>query len=91
MVRQSLGEPDPFRLRHRALIAETLRLVVNGELNRTAAGAHIRLRATEAVSVEERSRFIELLETDLMNLPEGNLARAHLSPREFEAWKAGWR
>ena len=39
----------------------------------------------------ERSRFIELVETDLMNLHEGNLARARLSPAEYSAWKAGWR
>ena len=91
VVRQSLGEPDPFRLRHRALIAETIRAVVGGGMDRTAAAAHIRLRATEAMPAEERYRFIELVETDLLNLHEGNLARARLSPAEFVAWKEGWR
>ena len=91
VIRQSLGEPDPFRLRHRSLIAETIRSVVAGRMDRTAAGVHIRRRAAEALPSEERSRFIELVETDLMNLHEGNLARARLSPSEFEAWKAGWR
>ena len=91
VIRQSLGEPDPFRLRHRALIAETVRAVVSRRMDRKAAVAHIRRRAAEAVSTSERSRFIELAETDLMNLHIGNLARARLSPAQYSAWKAGWR
>ena len=91
VIRQSLGEPDPFRLRHRSLIAETLGAVVNGGMGRRAAAAHIRRHAAEAVPAEDRSRFIELVETDLLNLHEGNLARARLSPADFTAWKEGWR
>ena len=44
VIRQSLGEPDPFRLRHRSLIAETIRSVVAGRMDRMAAGGHIRRR-----------------------------------------------
>ena len=91
VIRQSLGDPDPFRLRHRALIAETIRTVVSGRMDRKAAVAHIRRRATEAFVAGEGGRFVELVETDLMNLHEGNLARARLSPAEYSAWKASWR
>lgn len=91
VIRQSLGEPDPFRMRHRALIAETIRTLVSRRRDRKEAVAHLRRRAAEAMPAEERSRFIELAETDLMNLHEGNLARARLSPAEYSAWKAGWR
>ena len=91
VIRQSLGEPDPFRLRHRALIAETIRTVVSRPMDRTAAVAHIRRQAPGSFSEGERNRFIELVETDLMNLHEGNLARARLSPVEYSAWREGWR
>ncbi len=91
VIRQSLGEPDPFRLRHRALIAETIRSVVAGPMDHAAAGAHIRRRAREALPAEDRNRFIELVETDLLSLHDGNLARAGLAPREFETWRACWR
>ena len=91
VIRQSLDEPDPFRLRHRALIAETIGTVVSRRMDRKAAVAHIRRRATEAFTAGERSRFVELVETDLMNLHDGNLARARLSPAEYSAWKASWR
>ena len=91
VIRQSLGEPDPFRLRHRVLIAETIGTAVSRRMDRKAAAAHIRRRATEEFVTEERGRFIELVETDLMNLHDGNLARARLSPAEYSAWKAIWR
>lgn len=91
VLRQSLGEPDPFRLRHRALIAETIRAVVEGGMDQKAAARHIRRRAAEALLAEDGQRFIEIVETDLLNLHEGNIARARLSPTELEAWKAGWR
>ena len=91
VIRQPLGEPDPTRLRHRGHIAETIRSVVSRRMDRSAAVAHIRRRASDALPTEDRSRFIELVETDLMNLHEGNLARARLSPAEYSAWRAGWR
>jgi len=90
-VRQSLGEPDPFRQRHRALIAQTIRKAVQARMDKSAAAAHIRQRAAEALPETERERFIEIVETDLLNLHEGNIARAQVSLGEFEAWRKEWR
>ena len=90
-VRQSLGEPDPFRQRRRALIARSLSDVGAGGMDKVIAKAHVHRRATEVLPAEERNRFIEIVETDLTNLHESNIARAQLSPWEFKAWKAGWR
>ena len=90
-VRQSLGEPDPFRQRHRALIAQTIRKAVQTRMDKSAAAAHIHQRAAEALPEAERERFIEIVETDLLNLHEGNIAKAQVSPREFEAWQKEWR
>ena len=90
-VRQSLGEPDPFRQRHRALIAQTIRKAVQARMDKSAAAAHIHQRAAQALPEAERERFTEIVETDLLNLHEGNIARARVSPREFEAWQKEWR
>ena len=38
-VRQSLGEPDPFRLRYRALVAEAVAAVVRTGMGKQAATA----------------------------------------------------
>ena len=90
-VRQSLGEPDPFRLRYRALIAEVVARVVRREMGKQAATALARQRAAEQVSPADQARFIEVVETELMSLHEGNIARYRLRPAEYEAWRQGWR
>ena len=40
-VRQSLGEPDPFRMRHRAALREVVGAVVLGRMDKTQASAHV--------------------------------------------------
>ena len=89
-VRQSLGEPDPFRLRHRSLIAETVREAVIGGMDKKKAAVFIRQRAEEKISMEEQARFIEVVETELMSLHEGNIARYRLRPAEYRKWKEAW-
>lgn len=90
-VRQSLGEPDPFRLLYRRLLHDVIAEVIRGCLDRTAAVRHIRRYATENVTEADRDRFAEIVETELMALHEGNIARYHLRPSEYHAWHNAWR
>lgn len=90
-VRQSLGEPDPFRLRYRALAAELIAVVVRGGKDKTAAIALIRQTAEQSVPALDRARILEVVETELMGLHEGNIARYRLRPLEYQQWKEGWR
>jgi hypothetical protein len=39
---------------------------------------------------EDRARFIEAAETDLLGLHEGNFARYQVRPSEFDAWRPVW-
>jgi len=89
-VRQSLGEPDPFRLRYRSLVVEAVAAVVRSGLDKKAATASFRKRAAEQVPAEDQARFIEVVETEIMNLHEGNIARYRLRPAEYQAWRHGW-
>lgn len=90
-VRQNLGEPDPFRLRLRIPIAEAVAAVVRGRMDKKAAAVAIRAAAQVAIVPGDRARFIEVAETEVMSLHEGNFARYRIRPSEFEAWKAGWQ
>ena len=90
-VRQSLGEPDPFRLRYRAPVAEAVARVVRAGMGKKAATALARQRALEQVPPADRARFVEIVETELMSLHEGNIARYRLRPVEYQAWRQGWR
>ncbi len=90
-VRQSLGEPDPFRLRYRALVAEAVTAVVRTGMGKQAATALARQHAAQQVSPADQARFVEVVETELMSLREGNIARYRLRPAEYQAWRQGWR
>ena len=90
-VRQSLGQPDPFRLRYRALVAELVAAVVRTGMGKQAATALARQRAAEQVSPADQARFVEVMETEIMSLHEGNIARYRLRPAEYQAWRQGWR
>jgi hypothetical protein len=90
-VRQSLGEPDPFRLRHRSAIGEAVREIVQGGLEKVAAVRAIKAAAQRAVTAAEQPRFIEVVETELGCLHGGNIVRFRLRPSEFEAWQRTWR
>ncbi len=90
-VRQSLSEPDPFRIQYRALIADVVTHVVRTRLGKANAISYVRSVAENQVPLKDQPSFIEVTETQLMNLHEGNIARYRLRPSEFEAWQIEWR
>lgn len=85
-MRQSLGEPDAFRMRYRTLVAETVAEIVRGSIRRKTAAAFIKQRAVADVVQRDRLRFIEVVETEIMSLHEGNIARYRLRPAEYHRW-----
>jgi len=89
-VRQTLGEPDPFLLHHRSAIKELVRDVVKGCMSKTQAIAWIRERVAGVTPTDDRKRLIEVVETELMCLHQGSIARYKLKPSEFDAWKDTW-
>ena len=90
-VRQSLGEPDAFRLRHRERLKEVVAAVVRGGLDKIQAADLVRVQAEKLPAAGERQRFAELAETELTSLHAGNFARYRLRPAEFAAWQQVWR
>lgn len=89
-VRQSLGEPDPFRLRHRTQLREIITEVVRARLNRRDAAARIAAWSSERIDPADRQLFTEVVETELASLHEGNFARYQIRPSEFAAWQKAW-
>lgn len=89
-VRQSLGDPDPFRLRHRALIEKFVRDVVTGVMDKRAAAKWIAGESVKLIPDGERLKFIEVVETELGCLHGGNIARYRLRPSEFDVWSKDW-
>jgi Fic/DOC family protein len=90
-VRQSLGEPDPFRLRHRGALRTLVGEVVRGRMDKKDAAAHVAAWAAANIDAAERERFTEIAESELLALHEGNFARYQIRPSEFAAWQQQWR
>jgi len=90
-VRRSLGDPDPFRLRYRTLLLETVSEIVHRGMDKKTANAFIKKRAVDNVSQEDQARFVEVVEIEVMNLHEGNIARYRIRPAQFQTWMATWR
>jgi DNA-binding transcriptional ArsR family regulator len=89
-VRQSLGDPDPFRQHHREALRQLVGDVVRNKMDRKAAAAYIAEWVKNNVSADERETFREMVESDLLSLHEGNFARFHVRPSEFAAWQVAW-
>jgi hypothetical protein len=89
-VRQSLGEPDPFRLRYRTNLRDVVADVVRQRMNRRTATTHIAAWAEKNVDLADRDQFREIAENELLALHEGNIARFRLRPSEFREWERAW-
>jgi len=89
-VRQSLGEPDPFRLRYREALRSVVSEVVRGRLDRRAAAAHVEAWTAAHIDAGDRTAFRDAAETELLSLHEGNFARYAVRPGEFAAWQEVW-
>ena len=90
-VRQSLGEPDPFRFKHGATLRQIIGDVVRGRMDKMAASRYIRSWIEANIAEADRERFREMAETDLLSLHEGNFARYQVRPSEFAAWREAWK
>jgi len=89
-VRQSLGEPDSFRLKYRAQLYEFISAVVQGQMTKRDAIRWIARESDIKISAEDKVQFIEVVETELSSLHEGNIARYRLRPSEYQTWQERW-
>jgi len=86
-VRQSLGDPDPFRLRYRGQIGQCVREIVQQMLTPAAAIRWIQHHPKD-IPAADQAQFIDTIRAELGGLHEGNIARYRLRPSEFSQWKS---
>ena len=89
-VKQSLGEPDPFRMRHRTALGNVVGAVVRERMDKKRAAGFVGAWTREHIHGHERDRFRDIAEEELLSLHEGNIARYRIAPSEFVAWEAIW-
>lgn len=60
-------------------------------MNKAKAVAFIRHCADAKLPTQDCERFVEVVETQLLSLHLGGIARHRLRPSEFDAWQTVWR
>lgn len=89
-IRQSLGAPDPLRMRYREEIKSIVSRIIVQKIDKSKAPKEIMDFAEGAIPSPDRRRFLEVVESELVGLHEGNFARFRVRPSEFFAWKVVW-
>jgi hypothetical protein len=80
VILQSMGAPNPFRVRYREQLGEAARQVVNDRLPMEAVLASL------VIPPEDQAAFQGLLREELRHLEAYNCARYRLSIRLTEEW-----
>lgn len=86
-VRQTLGEPDPFRMHYIDRVVGLIGDVVRDGATLRDAVSRSEGWAREYAFESDRERFREMVELELLGLNEGNFARFGLRPSEFLRWQ----
>ncbi len=89
-VLHSLGEPDPFRLKHRDGLRQVIGTMVREQFDRAAAFKYLETWTAKNLAEDERDQFQRVSEDEILALHEGNFARYQVRPSEFEAWRVVW-
>lgn len=88
-IRQTIGEPDPFRLAYRDQLRLCISGIINDALSVQAASERIKEEAAN-IPAEDRAKFIETADRELLSLHEGNFSRYKVTMSAFRKWKSGW-
>lgn len=88
-IQQSMGEPNLLKLRYR----ERIHGIVSSIIIERVAGAKVVSKIQDLIEAgnipeADRSAVFNLIETEIISLHDGNIARFRVRPSEFQAWKA---
>jgi hypothetical protein len=88
---ETMGQPDPFRIRYRDFIRQAVCAVVQNNMDKFKGSQFISKFANDNLPAEDRNRFIEVAEIEVSSLHEGNFARFKIRPSEFFEWQSLWK
>lgn len=88
-IRQSIGEPDPIKLKYRQDIRNVIGNIVKNEMNSGDAQKKV-LEYAKKIGEIDRTKFVEAVEIELLSLHKGNFARYYITPSEFDRWESAW-
>lgn len=89
-IRHTIGEPDPFESRYRLQIKQLVGSIVKNKYNQPKAIREIQKWSEVHIASDDQAKFKEKVESELISLHIGNIARFKILPKEFESWKTIW-
>jgi hypothetical protein len=88
VLRNQLGEPDPFKFKYRDQMKDTVRDIVRDGLNSADTEHYTHERAHELIPENEHKLFHLLIASELNSLHMGNIMRYRIRPSELTHWEA---
>jgi Fic family protein len=89
VVQQTLGEPDPFRLRYRDITRAAVQRIVKEAMSPKQT-QEVLQEFAKNVDSNDRIHFYAVVETELNGLHEGNIIRYRLSEEVWRTWRTKW-
>lgn len=87
--RQTLGEPDPFRMKYRDSIRAIIAEIITKPHTKAEAIQLIKVRS-RSLPKADQEKYVYTVETELISLHEGNFARYFVTPLQFKNWQEVW-
>ena len=88
-TQQSLGNPDPFRMQYYSKIQSLIHYIVKSQFNKQKAHHYIAEEKCKVPS-SDQEKLVQVIETELLDLHEGNIARYKLSLNDYKKWQTQW-
>ena len=84
-----MGEPNLLKLKYRNVIQDIIRTVILEKV----AGPHVVSRIQNLIKAlnlpkEDAAELFQIIETEVVSLHDGNIARFKIRPSEFQEWRA---
>ena len=87
-IQQAMGEPNLFKLKYRSVIQDIIREIILGGVAGSQVVSTINhLIEKRNLSLQDSDELFKLIETEIISLHDGNIARFKIRPSEFEKWK----
>ena len=87
-IQQAMGEPNLLKLKYRTVIQDIVRSIILEKIE----GAQVVHKIQNLIDAKnppeaDRTELFKAIETEIMSLHDGNIARFKIRPSEYQAWK----
>jgi Fic family protein len=88
-IQQAMGEPNLLKLKYRNLIQEIVRTLILEKIDGSQVVHQIQnLIEAQGLPEADATQLFQVIETEILSLHDGNIARFKIRPSEFQEWKS---